>query len=117
MLEGRREANSESCNIHVSVCTGAQIGTIIAMPICGTLASSAIGWPSIFYIFGAVGICWALLWVFMGADSPSTHKFISEAEQLYIETNLGSVVSTDTVCGNSHFSNTEGIYPAAKLQN
>ncbi|KDR11545.1 Putative inorganic phosphate cotransporter [Zootermopsis nevadensis] len=78
------------------VYAGGQIGTIIAMPICGALASSAIGWPSIFYIFGALGICWVLLWMFLGADSPGTHRFISKAEQLYIETNLGCKVSTDT---------------------
>jgi MFS family permease len=85
-----------------SICTGAQLGTIIAMPVCGALASSSIGWPSIFYIFGALGILWVVLWVFLAADRPSTHKFISKEEQAYIETNLGSKVSTDTVCGNSH---------------
>lgn len=90
----------------MSIYTGGQIGTIIAMPICGALASSAIGWPSIFYIFGALGICWVLLWMFLGADSPGTHRFISKAEQLYIETNLGCKVSTDTVRGSSHFYNT-----------
>jgi MFS family permease len=85
-----------------SICTGAQLGTIIAMPVCGVLASSSIGWPSIFYIFGAVGMLWVVLWFFVGADRPGTHKFISKAEQAYIETNLGSKVSTNTVCGNSH---------------
>jgi hypothetical protein len=68
----------------------------------GALASSSIGWPSIFYIFGAVGILWVVFWVFLGADRPGTHKYISKEEQAYIETNLGSKVSTDTVCGNSH---------------
>jgi MFS family permease len=89
-----------------SVCTGAQVGTIIAMPASGGLASSSIGWPSIFYIFGAVGILWALLWIFLGADRPGTHKFISKEEQAYIETHLGSKVSTDRVCGNAHLCNT-----------
>jgi MFS family permease len=83
-----------------SICTGSQFGTITAMAVCGVLASSSIGWPSIFYIFGAVGMLWVVLWVFLGADRPGTHKFISKAEQAYIETNLGSKVSTDTVCGN-----------------
>jgi len=71
------------------------------MAVGGTLASSSIGWPSIFYVFGAVGILWAVLWFFLAADRPGTHKFISKEEQAYIETNLGSKVSTDTVCGNS----------------
>jgi MFS family permease len=89
-----------------SVCTGAQAGTIVAMAVCGALASSSIGWPSIFYIFGAMGILWAVLWFFLGADRPGTHKYISKEEQAYIETNLGSIVSTDTVCGNSHLYDT-----------
>jgi sugar phosphate permease len=76
------------------------------MAVCGVLASSSIGWPSIFYIFGAVGILWAVLWFFLGADRPGTHKFISKEEQAYIETNLGSQVSTDKVCGNSHLYDT-----------
>lgn len=78
------------------VYAGAQVGTIVTMPACGALASSSIGWPSIFYIFGAVGILCGFLWIFFGADRPGTHKFISKAEQAYIETNLGSKVSTDT---------------------
>jgi hypothetical protein len=49
---------------------------------------------------------WVVFWVFLGADRPGTHKFISKAEQAYIETNLGSKVSTDTVRGNSHLRNT-----------
>ncbi|PNF23027.1 putative inorganic phosphate cotransporter [Cryptotermes secundus] len=77
------------------VYAGGQVGTIIAMPLSGALASSSIGWPSIFYIFGALGICWVLLWVFLGADRPATHRFISKAEKAYIETNLGSTLSTN----------------------
>jgi hypothetical protein len=76
------------------------------MSASGVLASSSIGWPSIFYIFGAVGILWVLLWFALGADRPGTHKFISKEEQAYIETNLGCKVSTDTVCGNWHLYNT-----------
>jgi hypothetical protein len=86
------------------------------MPICGALATSSIGWPSIFYIFGAVGMLWVVLWFFVGADRPGTHKFISKAEQAYIETNLGSKVSTDTVCGNSHLCNTRKASTATICQ-
>ena len=67
------------------------------MPLCGLLASSSLGWPSIFYLFGGVGIGWSVLWFFLGADRPSTAKFISQAERDYIETNLGSIQSTDSV--------------------
>jgi hypothetical protein len=106
-LEGKHVTSLEKCDYYLvsSAFVGAQVGTIIAMPVCGALASSSIGWPSIFYVFGALGICWALLWVFLGADHPATHRFISKAEQAYIETNLGSTLSTDTVCDSSHSRN------------
>ncbi|XP_069689794.1 putative inorganic phosphate cotransporter isoform X2 [Periplaneta americana] len=78
------------------VYAGAQVGTILAMSACGALSSSVIGWPSVFYIFGGLGIGWAILWAFLGADRPGTHNFISEEEKLYIETNLGSTVSTNS---------------------
>lgn len=78
------------------VYAGAPLGTIVAMSVCGALASSSIGWPSIFYVFGALGFLWVVLWFFLGADRPDTHKFISKEEQAYIETSLGSKVSTDT---------------------
>ncbi|KAJ9590350.1 hypothetical protein L9F63_027811, partial [Diploptera punctata] len=76
------------------VYAGSQVGTIITMSLSGKM-SSTIGWPSIFYLFGGIGIGWAVLWFFFGADHPRSAKFISKAEKDYIETNLGSIQSTD----------------------
>lgn len=44
------------------VYAGAQFGTIISMPISGLLAEYS--WPSIFYVFGLLGVVWSLafLW-------------------------------------------------------
>ncbi|XP_067010450.1 putative inorganic phosphate cotransporter [Anabrus simplex] len=72
------------------VYAGSQVGTIIAMPICGLLIPSSAGWPSVFYVFGGLGIAWAVLWFFMGSNRPSQHPFISEAERKYIEDSIGS---------------------------
>ncbi|KAK7866131.1 hypothetical protein R5R35_004780 [Gryllus longicercus] len=71
------------------VYAGAQVGTIVAMASSGALAASAIGWPSIFYIFGSVGVAWAVLWFFLGGNSPATHRWCSERERTYIEESLG----------------------------
>ncbi|GLH10050.1 Putative inorganic phosphate cotransporter [Gryllus bimaculatus] len=65
------------------------VGTIVAMASSGALAASAIGWPSIFYIFGSVGVGWAVLWFFLGGNSPATHRWCSERERTYIEESLG----------------------------
>nr|CAD7426774.1 unnamed protein product [Timema monikensis] len=75
--------------------SGSQFGTILAMPICGALAQSAAGWPSVFYLFGGVGLLWCVLWFFLGADSPASHKWISQEEKLYIEASLAKITSSD----------------------
>lgn len=67
--------------------SGAQAGTVLAMPVTGALAESA-GWEAPFYLFGALGLAWVVAWFFFGADSPSTHRTISKAERDYIETSL-----------------------------
>nr|CAD7447699.1 unnamed protein product [Timema bartmani] len=77
------------------VYAGSQFGTILAMPICGALAQSAAGWPSVFYLFGGVGLLWCVVWFFLGADSPASHKWISQDEKLYIEASLAKITSSD----------------------
>lgn len=43
------------------------------------------GWPSIFYIFGAFGVVWSLVFAVLITDTPATHWFISEEERSYLE--------------------------------
>ncbi len=42
------------------------------------------GWPSIFYVFGIIGVVWFVLWMILAAKSPENHRFISEKEREYI---------------------------------
>lgn len=70
--------------------TGAQFGTVIAMPASGYLAESMLGWPSIFYVFGAAGILWSIVWFFIGANSPAQHPTITVDEKKFIESSLGT---------------------------
>lgn len=69
---------------------GAQFGTVICFPISGLLASSSAGWPSIFYVFGALAVIWGIVFFVFGSDSPSKHSRISERERRYIENSLKS---------------------------
>lgn len=57
----------------------------------GFLASSFMGWPSIFYISGSVSGMWAILWLFFGSNSPSDYKYISAEEKEFIQSSLGSI--------------------------
>lgn len=68
--------------------TGTQFGSVVIMAASGTIASSSLGWPGIFYISGLVSLLWVIVWYFVGASTPSDCKWISEDEKLYIESSL-----------------------------
>ncbi len=42
------------------------------------------GWPSIFYVFGAAGLLWSIVWFLILSDSPRTNRFIKDREKYYI---------------------------------
>lgn len=72
---------------------GAQLGTVVCLPLSGEICFY-LGWPYVFYIFGAVGLVWFVLWAFFVFDSPNTHPRISERERLYITSSLKNELST-----------------------
>lgn len=69
--------------------SGAHIGTVIAMPLSGVLAEN-LGWPSVFYVFGSMGVAWAIVWFLVVKSSPAEDPNISEEERLYIESSLAN---------------------------
>uniref|UniRef100_A0A669EB74 Sialin n=1 Tax=Oreochromis niloticus TaxID=8128 RepID=A0A669EB74_ORENI len=72
---------------------GAQLGTVISLPVSGEIIFY-LDWTYVFYIFGAVGLVWFVLWAFFAFDSPNTHPRISEQERLYITSSLKNELST-----------------------
>lgn len=68
-----------------------RFGTVIMLSVSGVLASSSMGWPSVFYFSGAFSVLWAILWLFFGSSSPAENKMISAAERDYIQSSLGHV--------------------------
>ncbi|CAG9864853.1 unnamed protein product [Phyllotreta striolata] len=103
--------------------SGSYIGTVVSMPLCSVLAST-LGWESIFYFFGAVGILWCLLWAWIVSDSPEDDPKISKEELDYILNSLEvksnkatkipwrSIVTSMPVWAItvSHFSENWGFY-------
>ncbi|XP_062548326.1 putative inorganic phosphate cotransporter isoform X3 [Armigeres subalbatus] len=69
---------------------GAQFGTVVMLASSGFLASSSVGWPGIFYVSGAAGIVWTVVWFFFGGNSPVEHRTISSEERDFIESSLGN---------------------------
>ena len=43
------------------------MGSVIGLLMCGPLIK-AFGWPSVFYLFGVLGIMWCLAWPLLKAD-------------------------------------------------
>ncbi|EDW02606.1 putative inorganic phosphate cotransporter [Drosophila grimshawi] len=66
--------------------SGSQFGTVVMLSVSGYIASSSLGWPSIFYISGGAGILWALIWLYFCASTPAQHATITPNERRYIET-------------------------------
>lgn len=79
--------------------SGAQFGIMTMLPTAGLIANSAGGWPAIFYISGAVGLVWVLVWSLIGASSPAEHPTISDSEKTFI---IGSQNNTLTKKVNSY---------------
>ncbi|CAH1114115.1 unnamed protein product [Psylliodes chrysocephalus] len=65
---------------------GFSIGIGITYPLCGFLIAH-LGWRSVFYTTGSIGIIWCLIWYLLAFDSPETHPRISLREQQYIKEN------------------------------
>lgn len=42
------------------------------------------GWPSIFYVFGSMGILWFPLWAVLAYDTPLLHPTITKDEIILI---------------------------------
>lgn len=72
------------------VFTGAQFGTVVTLPLSGILCEYGFdgGWPTVFYVFGGLGVIWFAIWMPLAADSPAHHPTISKEERDYICSSL-----------------------------
>ncbi|XP_015433654.1 PREDICTED: putative inorganic phosphate cotransporter [Dufourea novaeangliae] len=77
----------------VSNMMASSLGAAVTMPICGFLIAS-LGWESVFYVTGAIGLLWSVSWFLLIFDSPAEHPRISDEERRYIEDAIGSSTVT-----------------------
>lgn len=66
------------------------------MPLSGVLAAN-YGYESVFYVFGAIGCIWLVLWLLIVRESPEKDRFISEEEKNYILGTLGKLENENQV--------------------
>ncbi|CAJ0579150.1 unnamed protein product, partial [Mesorhabditis spiculigera] len=70
--------------------TGAYFGVMIGLPATAQLVSHD-HWSTPFYVFGVLGVVWALVWLSLSASTPSEHFYISEDEKNFIVDRVGQV--------------------------
>ncbi|XP_022687092.1 uncharacterized transporter slc-17.2-like [Varroa jacobsoni] len=74
----------------VNLCIiGSNIGTVITLPMAAALCQSSLGWPAAFYIPGALGVVWSVVWYICATSQPENHRWISDEERRYIIQNRG----------------------------
>ncbi|GJQ86527.1 hypothetical protein Trydic_g10427 [Trypoxylus dichotomus] len=67
--------------------SGSYVGTVVSMALSAYLADG-LGWESIFYVFGAVGIIWFLCWWFLIFEGPEVDPWITPEELKHIQDSL-----------------------------
>ncbi|MHB1652758.1 MAG: MFS transporter [Desulfitobacteriaceae bacterium] len=63
--------------------SASRLGAALVPPIAVGLMLS-LGWRSMFYIFGVVGVLWGVLWVLVYRNLPEEHKRVNKAELAHI---------------------------------
>ncbi|BES97219.1 sodium:phosphate symporter activity [Nesidiocoris tenuis] len=81
-------APQERTHLSAIVFAGVQIGSVVSSAGGGFILKNH-SWPWVFYIFGAVGVIWYVLWCILCYKDPSSHPFISAAELEYLKESIG----------------------------
>ena len=82
----------ERSSISTFIFSGAQMGTVLGIPISGLIADS-LGWQAVFYIQGAMSVFVVGSWWYVVYDSPAQHPRISVKEREYIASTTATPVS------------------------
>uniref|UniRef100_A0A6B2EEN1 Putative inorganic phosphate cotransporter n=1 Tax=Phlebotomus kandelakii TaxID=1109342 RepID=A0A6B2EEN1_9DIPT len=88
---------SERSRLGTFVYAGSPLGNVIMLAMSGQLASSSLGWPSIFYVSGVIGVIWTALFFAFGSNSPEVDKRITDEERTFIQESLGQETNTEEI--------------------
>ncbi|ERL88031.1 hypothetical protein D910_05420 [Dendroctonus ponderosae] len=79
----------------IAINTGSTIGSMLSSIIPGYLSTTWWGWPSSFYVIGAMGMLWCVLFLVFGRNSPASHPKITAEEKRYIQMSLNQEHTTE----------------------
>ncbi|VVC38172.1 Hypothetical protein CINCED_3A012145 [Cinara cedri] len=85
----------ERCRLAGFTFVGIPFGTMITLYVAGVLCEGPLGWTTVYYLAGGVGLVWTVAWLLLGGDKLSEHRFIGQPERDYIEASLRDTVSHD----------------------
>jgi ACS family sodium-dependent inorganic phosphate cotransporter len=77
---GRWSPPAERSRLLAIVVSGATIGAPGGLILSGVLVDS-FGWQSAFYVFGLLGLVWAVYWLMTSHETPEFHPRISDEEK------------------------------------
>ncbi|WP_221420228.1 MFS transporter [Fulvivirga sp. M361] len=63
--------------------SGSRLGAAFALPLVAWMIND-LGWRNSFYLLGAIGLVWALIWYFVFRDSPDQQPLMPAEERDYI---------------------------------
>ena len=63
--------------------SASRLGAALAPPFV-VLVMTTLGWRSVFYICGVIGVVWAVVWFFFYRDLPEDHSLVNEDELKHI---------------------------------
>ncbi|MFT4581962.1 MAG: ACS family sodium-dependent inorganic phosphate cotransporter [Gammaproteobacteria bacterium] len=102
-LFGRWIPAAEKSRVVAVTFSGISLGTLSALVLTGPIIER-FGWPSVFYIFGVLGIVWFFFWQRLVTNTPQTHPTISAAELALIEASTGPAEKADHIPWKGLFS-------------
>mgnify|MGYP001059080543 CR=1 FL=1 len=77
---GRWSPPGERSRLLAIVVSGATIGAPGGLMLSGVLVEN-FGWQSPFYVFGLLGLTWAVYWLVISYETPESHPRISDEER------------------------------------
>ncbi|GMR30777.1 hypothetical protein PMAYCL1PPCAC_00972, partial [Pristionchus mayeri] len=83
-MAGRWFPPNERSTMAAIYTSGNQLAASLSSVISAGLCSSPLGWPAIFYLFGALGLVWLVGWCIVATNVPDENAFISVRETLYL---------------------------------
>lgn len=63
--------------------SGSRVGAAFSLPLLAWMVTE-LGWRHTFFLWGAIGVVWAIVWYWWFRDDPEQHPSVREEERSYI---------------------------------